>query len=355
MILSFTQAILRATMSALLDSKVHVFGLGAEYPNGLDGTMGDLSKMFQGRVHDTPCSEAAVTGMAVGMAAMGLRPLVHHGRIEFALYGMDALLTQAAKWSAMFGGGYPVPLTVRIAMGRQWGNGPQHTINAKGLFAMHGLKVVCPSTPQMAHDLLIAAVKDDNPVIYLEPRWLYKMRGTVGDICATDLGKARIVRQGTDITVVAVGDMVLETLKAAKLVEHIVSVEVVDLVSVYPIDEETILQSVEKTRSLLVCESSQYPYSTASQVIASVGMECVYISMNALTCPDYPCPTAPSLTRDYYPTRTTIANEILSMFGKLHRFTRNETFEELNLPPTDNVDEFLTDSGLKVQVGGGDG
>lgn len=342
MIRSFTEAVHAATNSVMIDPAVHVLGLGAAYKNGLDGTMGTLAIEFAGRVHDTPCSEAAVTGMAVGMAAMGLRPIVHHGRIEFGLYAMDAILTQAAKWNYMFGGEYPVPMTVRIALGRQWGNGPQHTINSKGLFAMPGLSVVCPSTPQAAYSLLVAAVEDDNPVIYLEPRWCYKLKEDVSDTVRMSLGDARILNTGTDITVVAVGDMVVEALKAAKMLEDYISVEVIDLVSVYPIDEGIILDSADKTRRLLVCESSTYPYSAASQIVECIGMVGKSMrSVNALTCPDYACPTAPSLTKDYYPTAIGIANEILDMCGIDKQFERNETFAQLNLPPTDNISDIL--------------
>src|ERR1043166_5856174 len=115
------------------DPAIHIFGLGTRDANGADGTTAGLASEFPGRIHDTPCSEAAVTGMAVGAAISGLHPLVHHGRVEFALYALDAIVTQAAKWNAMFGGDYPCPIVFRIAVGRQWGNGPQHTQ------ALHGL------------------------------------------------------------------------------------------------------------------------------------------------------------------------------------------------------------------------
>lgn len=342
-IYSFTEAIHLATKTILLDDRVHILGLGAVYPNGLDGTMGTLAREFPDRIHDTPCSEAAVSGMGVGMAAMGLRPLIHHGRIEFCLWAMDAVITQAAKWNSMFGGGYPLPLTMRIAMGRQWGNGGQHTNNSKCLFATSGLKVVCPSTPQMAHDLLISAMEDYNPVIYLEPRWCYKLKEEISTKqYGCDLGKARVLKRGTDITLVAVGDTVVEALRTAKMLKGQVDVEVIDLVSVYPMDSDTILESVGRTKHLIVCESSTYPYSTASQVIELVGMN-YNIPKAYSVCPDYPCPTAPSLTKDYYPTSTNLANFICSRLFGLGEFEENETFEQLNLPPTDNITDLLNE------------
>lgn len=338
--MTFAEAIKEAT-SKLMNTypNMHIFGLGASYPNGLDGTMGNIAVEHPERVHDTPCSEAAVTGMAMGAAISGIRSLVHHGRVEFALFAADPLLTQAAKWAYSFGN-YPVPLTVRIALGRQWGNGPQHTINAKGLFAVPGLKVVCPSTPQAAYGLLLSAVEDNNPVIYLEPRWAYKLKEYIVD-SRMSLDRARVMKSGKDITVVAVGDTVIDVLKAAEMLKEFVDVEVVDLVSVYPIDRTTIIDSIRNTRRLLVCESSTYEYSTASQILSIVGSVAGIGSAGILACQDYACPTAPSLTKDYYPTPKSIANKILIMCGRSHRIENEETFAQLNLPPTDNVTDLL--------------
>src|SRR5436190_350760 len=126
--ISFTDAIREATLLAMQrDPAVHVMGLGTTYPGGADGTTGGLVQEFPTRVHDIPCSENAATGLCVGSAISGLRPIIHHGRVEFALYAADQIFTQAAKWNYMFGGDYPCPIVFRIAIGRQWGNGPQHT------------------------------------------------------------------------------------------------------------------------------------------------------------------------------------------------------------------------------------
>ncbi len=350
---SYTEAIQLATKTALLDDRVHVLGLGAVYKNGLDGSMGDLVKEFPDRIHDTPCSEAAVTGMAMGMALMGLRPLVHHGRVEFALYAANQILTEMANWNYEFGD-YPCPVTLRIALGRQWGNGPAHTRNTKGLFAVPGLKVVCPSTPQMAHDLLITAMEDNNPVIYLEPRWCYKLKEEISTKkYGVSLSEARVLKRGNYMTIVAVGDMVVEALRAAKMIEakHKLDVEVIDLVSVYPVPMETIISSVSRTRGLVVCESSTYPYSVASQVAEGVLRE-LTCRFAHISCPDYPCPTALSLTKHYYPTATDIANKVMNLYdGYVGTFEANETFEQLHLPPTDNITDLLQDlNGYKSQA-----
>ncbi len=203
-IIKYSDALKEATEQLLLrDPRVFVLGLGV--PQGAGGTTTGLHEKYPQRVLDTPTSEAALTGLAVGSAISGLRPIVHHDRVEFSLLASDQMFTQAAKWNYMFGGGNPVPLTVRIVVGRQWGNGPQHS---QALYAMYGavrgLKVVIPSTPRMAKGLLISAVRDPNPVLVLEPRWLYQTKQDVPKgMFEVPLEKANVVRKGKDITVVA--------------------------------------------------------------------------------------------------------------------------------------------------------
>lgn len=338
--MTFAEAIYATTAERLQDPRTHVLGLGAAYPNGLDGTMKDLAMRYPNQVHDTPCSEAATTGMCVGMSMNGLLPILHHGRIEFALYAADQILNHAAKWNYTFGGQYPTPLTIRIAMGRAWGNGPNHTFTAKGIFAVPGLNVVAPSTPVMANVLLMAASKADKPTIYLESRWLYKTQQTLElnnlHYECSDLHQALVLRKGSDITIVAVADMVLESLKAAKLLNTIgVSAEVVDLVSVYPLDYETIHASVKKTGRLLCIDASTPAYSVAYEILS-------HFNGVALTCPDHPCPTSPALTKDYYPTDASIANQVCRLIAyNTHTFPETKTFAELNLPPTDNFDTLV--------------
>ena len=340
MICTFTQAIQTATAELLTDSRTHVIGLGATYPNGLDGTMGDLATKFQSQVHDMPCSESAVTGMCVGMSINELRPILHHGRIEFALHAMDAILTQAAKWSYMFGGKYPCPLTLRIAMGRQWGNGPQHTFTQKGIFVVPGLKVVAPATPSMAYHLLAGAAQEPNPVIYLESRWLYKTKQTVKTENVPVFGQAQVLRHGSDVTIVAVADMVLEALRAAKLLAAIgISVKVIDAVSIYPVDSKFIAYQTKCTNTgyLFAVDAATPAYSFAHEIIAQVGSRNSY----AITLPDYPCPTAPAMTAEYYPSAELIANRITDCMYRPELFQETKTFEELNLPPTDNFDAYM--------------
>ena len=341
---NFTDAILQATTQLMeQDGRIHVLGLGASYDNGLDGTANGLAKRFPGRVWDTPCSEAAITNMAVGMSATGLRPIAHHGRIEFSLLALDAILTQAANWSFMFGGNYPCPLTVRVCIGRQWGNGPQHTRVSRALFAVPGLRVVVPSTPEMASGLLLSAVRDNNPVIYLEHRWLYKLQGTVSGE-PIPLDKARVMRTGKDITIVAIGDMVLEALLAAQLLAKCgVSAEVVDIVSAFPVDYDTVIGSASKTKHVLIVDSGNLEYGVAAGIWGPIAQMCIGAIM---TTKPYPCPTATNLTGAYYPTAANIvdhAASILDLDSLLHAsriLLPERTFDELHLPPKIDVDRL---------------
>ena len=337
MIVSFTDAICSATEEILSANPLaYVMGLGASYPNGADGTLKGLAAKFPGRIYDTPCSEAAITGMAVGAATTGMYPIIHHGRVEFALYAMDAILTQSANWHSMFGGGYQCPLLIRIAVGRAWSNGAQHTRCNKSMFAVPGLKVVAPSSPHMAKQLLLAAAKDLNPVIYLESRWLYKIRGAVKNT-PCDIGQAQVLRTGTDVTIVAVADMVIEALKAAQWLSTMdINAEVIDLVSVYPLDIATVQESVNKTGRLVAVDAANPAYSTAHEIISNIKA----VTATSITCPDMPCPTAPALACNYYPTDQSIIDAVCKALRIPVPEFKPKTFDQLNLPPKDNFDDL---------------
>ncbi len=335
-VINYTQALREATEHALAsDPLVFVVGLGVSYPNGADGTTAGLKVRYPERILDVPISEDAVTGMAVGAAIHGMRPIVHHGRVEFALFAADQIFTQAAKWNYMFGGGNPVPIVFRINVGRQWGNGPQHTQALYGLFGCAlGLKVVIPSSPYMAKGLLAAAIGDNNPVVLLEPRWLYQTTESVPEEhYVLPLDKARIISVGNDISVFAYGDGLQAAREALELVGD-VDVELIDLVSINPIDEETIRCSLSKTRRLLTVDTTNASFSVGSEILArALRMSIDFRSRpESLSCPDVPCPTSTSLTEDFYPTKVSIANAIRAQLG-LSPVSAVLSFDELHLPP----------------------
>jgi acetoin:2,6-dichlorophenolindophenol oxidoreductase subunit beta len=341
--LKFTEAILDATHFILdtIPSSL-VMGLGVTYKNGADGTMGDLKDTFPDRVLDTPISEATTTGAAIGAAMNGMRPILHHGRVEFALFAADQIFTQAAKWNYMFGGNYPVPVVFRIAIGRQWGNGPQHTQALYGLFgSVPGLKVVIPSSPFMAKGLLISAVKDSNPVVFLEPRWLYQLRGQVPvDPYEVDLSKSRVTRLGQEVTIVTYGDGVHIAMQSAtSLATYGIEVEVVDLVSINPIDYSSVFNSVKKTGRIVTLDTTNGAFSVGSQIISEVSrvlFQDLKVAPIAISAPDVPVPTALSLSELYYPTRSHVTDELLRMFD-LEPIGEKLEFAEIHLPPSDEV------------------
>jgi len=336
-ILKFTESFKEATDQLMeKDKRVLVLGLGVSYPNGTDGMTAGLKAKYEDRILDTPVSEHAVTGMAVGAAISGLKPIVHHGRVEFSMLAVDQMFTQAAKWNYMFGGDNPVPLIVVIAVGRQWGNGPQHTQSLYGMFgSVAGLKVIIPSTPYMAKGLLAAAHADNNPVVMLLPRWVYQVKEDVPEkLYVVSLDKARVVQKGKDITVVAYGDGLISAIEALQIIDKSVSVELIDVVSINPIDHKTIAKSVAKTGRLLCIDTTHAGFSVGSEVIAGVAKSMVLKHKPiTLTTPNVPCPTSTVLTEDFYATKVDIANTILKALEK-KTLKQKLSFEELHLAPT---------------------
>ena len=321
-----------------------IFGLGVSYPNGADGTMGLLGKHYPMRVLDTPASESTVTGLAIGAAISGARTLVHHGRVEFALFAADQIVTQAANWNYMFGGKSPVSVTFRIAIGRQWGNGPQHTASHVSLFtATPGLKVVCPSSPESAFELIQWAVADGNPVVFLEPRWLYQLEQEIDLSLNGSLpAEPALVREGEDATIVSFGEGVLESVLASELLaKHGVLCDVIDLRVLSPLDLSKVVMSVQKTRRLIVVDPYSRHSGVGDQILSSLSqLQSIDLRLppKLLAPPFVPVPTATTLSEAYYSAvrSNNIAAEAAKMFD-LKLELRNETFDELHLAPRTRI------------------
>ncbi len=337
-IITYTEAIKEATDQIMeVDQDVVVMGLEVSYKYGAEGTTVGLKKKYPHRIIETPHSENAVTGMAVGAAITGLHPIVHHGRVEFALFAADQIFTQAAKWNYMFGGGHSVPVVFRINIGRQYSQGPQHAHALYPLFGNSlGLKVVIPSTPSMAKGLLISAIRDKNPVVILEPRWLFFLKQNVSTkIYDKPLDKAVKVNEGTDVTVVAYGDGLIAAYEALELIGDNVNVDLIDLVSINPIDYEFIYESVKKTGRIITVDTTNYAFSVGSDVISNIARQKSLHLKDApisISSPEVPVPTSTALTEYYYPTKVDIANAVLCQLGK-PAIKHNLTFEEIHVPP----------------------
>ena len=250
--LTYREAVRDALSSAMRqDEDVFIMGEDiAEMGGSMGVTQGMLDEFGADRVRNTPISEMAIVGTGIGAAMQGMRPVVEIMYQDFLTLSMEQLVNQAAKHRTMSGGQLKVPLTIRTQGGAGWSPGAQHAQQLEAWFVhVPGLKVAFPSTPEDVRGLLWSAIYDDNPVVFFEHRLLYPLKGEVPEqIEAIPFGKARIMREGTDVTVIAIGRMVPEALQAAEQAEaEGISVEVLDPRTLLPLDEEAIIRSVQKT------------------------------------------------------------------------------------------------------------
>jgi pyruvate dehydrogenase E1 component beta subunit len=274
--LTYREAV-RDAMSEAMRRDDDVFIMGediAEMGGSMGVTQGMLEEFGPDRVRNTPISEMAIVGSGVGAAIAGMRPIVEIMYQDFTTLAMEQLVSQAAKHRYMSGGQVKVPLTVRTQGGAGWSPGAQHAQQLEAWFVhVPGLKVVFPSTPADVHGLLWTSIYDDNPVLFFEHRTLYGIKGEVPDeIDGIELGKARVHREGEDVTVVATGRLVHEALGAAEEAEEEegISVEVVDPRTLLPLDEETIVESVKKTSRCVVAHEAVVRMGFGAEVTAIV-------------------------------------------------------------------------------------
>lgn len=323
-LLNFAQALQEATDQAMdRDESVFVIGEGVPDPKNIFGTTTDLQKKYGvNRVMDMPVSENGLTGVCVGAALGGLRPILTHQRVDFSLLAADQLINNAAKWYFMFGGQQSVPLVVRMIIGRGWGQGAQHSQSLQSIYAhIPGLKVIMPTTAYDAKGLLIAAIEDNNPVVCIEHRWLFNLTDQVPKkYFKIPLGKARVMRSGHDVTVIACSYSSIEAFETAKVLEkENISVEVVDLRTIRPLDMDTIIASVGKTGRLLVVDTGWTTGGITGEIITQA-VERLFSKLKTaprrLALPDIPTPSAPALTKDFYPTKKDIAKNIYELLGK---------------------------------------
>jgi len=314
-VISYADAIREAIEQEMArDSSVVIFGEGAPDPKITYGTTAGLLERFgPDRVFDTPVAEEGMTGAAVGMALAGLRPIHFHQRMDFLLLAMNQLVNIAAKSRYMYGGSVSVPMVVQCVIGRSWGQGAQHSQALHSLF-MHipGLRVVAPATPYDAKGCLIQSIRDDDPVIFIEHRMLHHLKGTVpAESFTVAFGKARILAPGDDVTLVGVSHMTVECLRARdELSRAGVSVEVIDPVSLSPLDAETITASVGRTKRLLVVDNAWTMCGASAEIVAQVSerLQGVHpIRIGRIGYEPVPCPTTRTLEELFYPNAQSIA------------------------------------------------
>jgi acetoin:2,6-dichlorophenolindophenol oxidoreductase subunit beta len=306
--LSYAQAIREAHAQLLAgDPCVFILGQGLWSPWYAGTSMHDLDKEFgRERVIDSPVAENATTGAAIGAALAGMRPIVFHPRMDFMLLAADPVINQAANWSYMFAGRVSAPVVIRSVINRGGEQGAQHSQALHAMF-MHvpGLKVVMPSTAHDAKGLLIAAVQDGNPVLYIDDRWLYDTTDDVPEeMYAVPIGKAAVRRRGRDVTIVATSYMAAEAVKAVATLEtQGIDAELVDLRSLKPWDRDTVFASVVRTGRLVVADAGWQTAGVAAEIVAAIACE-IFDALKApavrVCLPDVPAPVSSPSEAAYY-------------------------------------------------------
>jgi pyruvate dehydrogenase E1 component beta subunit len=316
--LSYSLAINEALHQMMkFDPSVLLLGQGVKSPWYVGNTaQGLLERFGEDRVIDTPVSENGITGAAVGAAIAGMKAVVVHPRMDFMFFAMDPIINQAANWHYMNGGKASVPVVFWGIINRGGEQAAQHSQAIHGLFAnIPGLKVVMPTTAYDAKGLMIAAIQDPNPVVFVDERLLYREEDTVPEeIYTVEIGKGVIRKEGKDVTIVAVSLMVHEAMKAAEaLALEGVEVEVIDLRTVKPLDQELIIGSVRKTGRLVVADVGWKSFGVSSEIAALV-VENAFDALKApvlrVALPDCPAPASRNLEEAYYPMAEDIAQAV---------------------------------------------
>ena len=307
----FRQAIVTALSDEMeSDERVILFGEDVAAAEGVFKTSeGLLDKFGPVRVRDTPISEMAFTGAAVGAAMMGMRPVIEIMFMEFLGVALDQLVTEGAKMHYLSKGEYSVPMVMRASCGAGLGFGTQHSQTLENwVAATPGLKVIEPSDAQSAYSLLRAAIQDENPVVFLESRILYAERGEVDTSLKMEIGKARVLKEGNDVTVVALGNMV--NIARDAIADAKVSAELIDLATLVPWDRETVLKSVKKTGRLIVVEESPWSGGWGSEIISTATTEAfsaLKCAPSRITAPDAPVPYNGTLEARYIPSAVNVS------------------------------------------------
>ena len=322
--LTYAQALNEALdLSLANDPNVFVLGLGAGDAAAIFGSTKGLSDKYgPDRIMDMPVSESAMTGVALGASLTGMRPVMTHIRLEFAMLAMDPIANQAAKWHYMFGGQAAAPMVIRLIVGRGWGQGAQHSQSLQAWFAhIPGLKVIMPTTPADAKGMLMSAIKDNNPVICIEHRWLYNLYGEVpeGDYYVP-LGEPALLREGKDVTIVGVSYANIDAIKAIETLNEMgITADLIDVRTLNPFNPSMIAKSVKKTGKLLVLDTACRSAGFSSEIVTRITEECFGDLKQApvrITLPDLPTPTTRALSNYFYPGPYDIIKGVCEMLGK---------------------------------------
>lgn len=319
--LTYAQAINEALMQNLeRDERVFLMGEDiGKYGGIFQVTAGLLDRFGSGRVIDTPISESGFVGAAIGAALTGMRPVVEIMFIDFTTVAMDMIVNQMAKIHYMFGGRGKIPLVLRTNIGAGRGAAAQHSQSFHAFFVhIPGLKVITPSTPYDAKGLMNTAIQDENPVLFIEHKKLYAIKGEVPEEYYTlPFGKAELKKEGKDITIVATHAMVSRSLSVAEeFAKEEIDIEVVDPRTLRPLDKDSILRSVKKTGRLIVADEGPVTCGVSAEISATVAEEAVeYLQAPILRVgsPDTPVPFSPPLEKIYIPDEEDVREAVQRM------------------------------------------
>ncbi len=317
------EAIREATDLAMAaDPSVVLMGEGVADPKAIFGTTANLSQKYgPQRVIELPLSENGFTGIAIGAAMNGLRPIIVHQRVEFCLLAMEQLVNNAAKIHYVSNGAHRAPIVVRLIVGRGWGQGPAHSQSLEALFAhIPGLKVVMPSSAADAKGMLLASIQDDSPVIFIEHRWVHYVKGHVPPGMQTvPLDGPHRLREGDAVTVVSNSYLTLETIRAAEeLAKEGIAADHFDLRVIRPLNVAPIVESVRRTGRLVTVDTGFMTYGIGAEIVSRVMEQCcmqMRASPRRLGLPEYPTPSSRSLAAAYYPRSPDIAAAIAEVAG----------------------------------------
>ena len=304
------------------DESVFLIGQGVKSPWYVGNTaLGLLERFGADRVIDTPVSENAITGAAVGAAIAGMRPVVVHPRMDFMLYAFDPIINQAANWHYMSGGNSTVPVVIWGIINRGGEQAAQHSQALHGLFSqIPGLKVVMPSTPYDAKGLMVAAIEDDNPVVFIDDRWLYGIEDNVPEeLYSVQIGKGIIRRPGKDLTLVGISYMAHIALNASAILEKEgIDIEVIDLRTIKPIDTELLFASIKKTGRVIIADVGWKTCGVAAELSALINenvFEYLKSPVARVALPDVPAPASRDLEEAYYPKEGNIILTVKKILG----------------------------------------
>jgi pyruvate dehydrogenase E1 component beta subunit len=310
------------TEAAIKYSSVIFLAEGIADPSSVFGTTAGIGKYIAPeRIVEMPVSENALTGVAIGAALMGKRPVISLQRVEFALLAMEQILNNAAKAHYISRGRHRVPLLIRVVIGRGWGQGPEHSQSLETIFSLvPGLKVVMPTYPRDAKGMVIAAIEDDNPVIMIEHRWCHYVQGQVPQgYYSEPLDGPRQIRQGKDLTIVATSYMTLEAMRAAEQLERLgCSATVFDLRVLRPLILDRVLASVAQTGRLMTVDTGFRKFGVGAEIVSETVANC-FDKLKAapvrLGLPDHPTPSSRGMIPGVYPDAVRIVRDAGREFG----------------------------------------